>query len=162
MVFDNTKYQKKRQHSWEIQNGSFELIQDGGKDYLKGTITRKSLNLKEPDRPIYIVLERNNSGIKRSAESIVDIKDESTISSSLNVAPNPFIQNINIRLTLSDTQFGRFVIVDSNGKIVYQTPKAFYKTGVNEKDLNLDLAYGGYILQFISDDIQLSSRIIKK
>jgi hypothetical protein len=136
------------------------LVQEKGKTYLKGTVVRNSLNLKEPDRPMYVVLEKSTSNKNRSAETASESQDN--ITSSLAASPNPFSQELNVTLNLSAEQYGRLMIIDVSGKEVFQTPQAIYKEGVSNSQLQLNLAHGIYTLQFVSGDMRLSTLIIKK
>lgn len=161
-VFSNSKYDNKQAFSFEIKQGSFELVKSGSATYLKGNVSRAILNLDEPDRPVYIVLQKTNSSMKETTLLASDSLSNNGSAPTLVVLPNPFSKELTAKLTLANAQNGSFEVYDPSGRKIYSTEKDAFLQGVNSKQLLLDINPGTYTLRFIGEHTTLSTLIIKK
>lgn len=121
-LFVNSKFEKVNSRSWKINKGAFEIEEKGNATYLKGNIEQFNLNIKEPSKPAYMVLKKTKN---RSAE--IYSEDIYERVEKLIVYPNPFNQEITVKLQITDEQDGRFEVFDNQGKLIFSDKKTRFK-----------------------------------
>jgi hypothetical protein len=152
-VFDNvTLYENQR--PLDMKNGSFRIVYKNGKEYLTGNISFYSETTREYTAPHYIVLER------KSKNSINH--DFELINNQITVFPNPFNEQITVKIHLEKPQKIRILIYDLSGKRIETGELLHCKAGMRvEKISTADYSQGSYVLKVVGEHTNQSFTIIK-
>ncbi|GHT54194.1 hypothetical protein FACS189446_3320 [Bacteroidia bacterium] len=150
-VFDNvTLYENQR--PLDMKEGRFRIANKNGKEYLMGNVSFYSETTREYTAPHYLVLER-----KSPTNLNLLLKDN-----QITVSPNPFNEQITVRIDLEQPQKIRIVIYDLSGKRIETGELLDYNAGTHVVNISTG-AYpkGSYILKVAGENVNRSFTIIK-
>lgn len=92
---------------------------------------------------------------------IEDLFDEMSVN-DVNLFPNPFSDELNLRMNLLKESEINILIFDSNGFLIKKIKFERLPIGIGQNKLDLnDLSVGSYLIRLISDGKEISKRIIK-
>jgi TPR repeat protein len=152
-VFDNvTLYENQR--PLDMKEGNFRIINKNGNEYLIGNVSFYSETTREYTAPHYFVLERKSN----SPTNMNSIPKDHLIT----IAPNPFNEQITVRIDLELPQKIRIVIYDLSGKRIETGELLDYNAGTHVVKIStVDYPNGSYILKVAGENVNRSFTIIK-
>lgn len=123
---------------------------------IKGRLGLYSLSLKEPERPMYIELERDGAA---SGKSLGEEERYSRITAS----PNPFSQDLTARFELSEAVHNAEArLFNKAGVLVWRMPIGGMSAGEHRVKLSPRVKDGEYVLNIKAGNHLLRTIIVKK
>lgn len=121
---------------------------------LLGEVSGFSTQEAEPERPIKIVLQRSNEFIESSnATTRMNVR--------ASVSPNPFTDQCSIHIDVEEATSCRIVIVNVDGRVVYQSSKAELQKGSYIYPFQAELLSGTYFVTLIFNNDFKTLKLIK-
>ena len=125
--------------------------------WLCGNIRFFSEMTMEPERPMYISLNRTNINpkpeIPDSQEKLID---------NLRAFPNPFRDYLSISFNLKKESVVKIMVYTIDGRKVYQAEPGKLLTGINIQNMQLDVPEGVYIVKVNCGSESAAAIILKK
>lgn len=175
IIFNGTTYSRpdhynqKSPNDFEFKNASLQLVRNADTVYITGNLQLYSTKLKEPEKPTFVMLIRNDS--KSKVNQLDEKKDSlntitlatSKVDSIHFVAyPNPFSGKLQASFTLKKTCEVSMIVSNlMNGSIVYRQSLGELKAGEHEEPLYINGPPGTYVFT-LNYGKQLKSQIIFK
>ena len=132
------------------------LLEDAALDIrnnaVSGTLTLFSTVLNEPERPMYMTLNR----------AVSSDETEDTSSNNIKVSPNPFGEKLNVTYSLTARESAKARIYDQSGVCVYSNNLGTMDAGEHSATLYPNLRQGHYILSITAGQQTLRTIIVKK
>lgn len=132
------------------------LLEDADLDIrsntVSGTLALFSTILNEPERPMYMTLNR----------SVSNNETKDTSSNNIKVSPNPFSDELNVTYSLKGRESVTARIYDQSGVCVYSSNLGTMDAGEHSAKLHPSLRQGHYILSITAGQQTLRTIIVKK
>ncbi len=173
LVFTNVQYKKKDHYNkvaaaLSFDHSKLQFFNKYDSTFLAGSLQLFAVEKKEPERPMYIVLVKNNSQ-KQSSSTLaqkISINGESAVENSfvsLESFPNPVINTLNLSFTLNNNSNVKVGIYDITGKKVYDGATQYLLKGKQNISLQPRILGGIYVVKLYcgANDTRIC-KIVKK
>ena len=158
LVFKKACYSKKDHYhmkdpvTWNFVRADLRATTYQGITNLAGNLQLYSPETKEPQKPMYLTLNKN---IQESS-----IEEEKKYNVSL--YPNPFIDNVNLSFTLSSECKCSIQVVDMKGTVIFQRDLGILSMGEQHFQFYLDAGAGNYVVKLIYGDLVYNGILMKE
>lgn len=130
-----------------------EAVLDVWENKVAGRLSLYSMNLKEPERPMYMELSRvASNGTK---------VDDGGIYTCVTATPNPFRQDFTAAFELAGASEVQVRIFDKQGMMVYRHSLGMMPAGKHTVDISPDIKNGTYVLNIKAGKYVLRTIIVK-
>jgi len=146
-------YNKNQALVWKFKQALLEKTDLDGKSLLTGNVQLYSPLTKEPEKPMYITLQKVN--LEEKAEITPDI------SSRFLVYPNPFVTEMNVSFDLAVQEEVKVDIYSVNGVLKVTKNLGVLEVGRHDYVIDLDLPPAQYIILLQKKSGKLSTVINK-
>jgi uncharacterized protein len=173
VIFNNTRYSRsdhyntKTPNDFEFRNAQLQLVKSADTIYFTGNLQLYSTKMKEPEKPTFIMLIRNDGSQKANGNSNATANNSQFANSKTDsvkfiVYPNPFSNTLNAQFILKKACIVRLIISSlSDAHIVYQGTAAQFEPGEHTVTLHLNGSPGTYVCT-LNYGNQLKSAIVFK
>lgn len=141
------RYTRKGKVKYKLNYAKLDIWRDG----VNGELSLYSLNHKEPEKPMYIQLSRDNSSDRTVSEL-----------NRISVSPNPFVSVVEATIELEEECNVNIRIFDKYGMIVYQKNMGLMEKGKREIEISPNLRKGYYVLNITAGNQILRTIIINE
>jgi hypothetical protein len=144
LVFKNTNYARidhynsKKPLVREFRNAVLQREEVDNSILLSGNIQQYSPRFKEPEKPMYIALQK--------VRNINSEEENGRFTEKFVVFPNPFQNEINISFSMEDTENAVIYIYGTDGKLFGTKPLGTLEKGDYNYLLELSVPAGQYII----------------
>ncbi len=158
LVFNNTQYSRPDHYNttvpndFEFKNAKLQLVKNADTVYITGNLQLFSTKLKEPEKPTFIMLIRNDKNLQRNianADTLSDkngLENNKTDSVKLVIYPNPFINILNAHFTLKKACTVRLIVSNlTDARIIYKGPSEQLAAGEYNMPLQINALPGTYV-----------------
>lgn len=175
LIFNDTRYSKqdhyntKSPNDFEFKNAKLQLLKNADTVIITGNLQLYSTKIKEPEKPTFLMLIRNNINqpIEIKSEDtttcINEIATTKTDSVKFIVYPNPISNTLNAQFTLTKACVVRLIVskmIDAH--IVYQGVAKQMEAGEHTITLQLNGLTGTYVSTLNYGNKLKSVMVIKK
>jgi len=170
IVFSNTTYAHTDHYNkglspnqLEFKSASLQFVQNSDTVLLSGNLSLYSTKLKEPGKPMYLILMKTNSSKKANLmDSSLNTAALKTDSLHFVAYPNPFNYALKVNYTLQKASTVRFVVSDMlTARIIYKSAVENVTSGDHSNLLQINGSPGTYVITLIYGD-KLKSAVIFK
>ena len=173
IIFNNTRYSREDHYNMsapndlEFKDARFRVLSSGDTAYITGNLQLYSITHKEPEKPTFIMLVRNDNPIQTDssinvASNVSNLKSSQTDSVKFIIYPNPFTNTLNAQFILKKSCTVRLMVSNLvDARLVYQGLTQQFDAGEHTISINLDGVPGTYICTLIYGN-QLKSAVVFK
>ena len=165
IVFNGMQYRKTDHYhssiplTYDFQNATLHVARDSGNVFLTGELRLYTVEKKEPERPVTIVLQRTRAADDKPAGEMSSSGQETA--SSFTVFPNPFSTVCNVQFNLPQTSNVYAEVLTADGKSLLVVPVANLSGGSYLLPVSFRGTAGIYMLRVVIGTKSYVRAIIK-
>lgn len=145
-------FYKGRLNRYEFRTAQLQLLESPESLFLVGNLQLYNIQQREPEKPIYLILEKKQTPATAVAEVI----------SSVVIHPNPVVSNFNLSFDLSKPVDVTISVYYLTGRELYSEQWKNLEQGTQTKTLSLNAPSGYYLLRLAYGTEVKTTLLIKK
>ena len=170
LVFDNMDYSKKDHYNrkkavaYHFENAALNWVEKNDKLYLSGAVNMFSPRRNEPEKPLFVYLEKTGTGTKSPVLSSVTIKDQLQLKGDFLAYPNPFEDVINLSFNLNGPAKVVTKLMTIDNKTLYVNAAELLTDGKYQLQIKTQqqLVPGIYLIHFQANEYTKVLKVIKQ